>query len=335
MTVAGASVSTPERPAWASALNLNTLVAIAPYLLVPALFAVGAITIDGYASKASIISLLVLSAFLGLASLGQTLTVIVGGVDLSIPAVIGLADVVITQLYGDHWSFALATLLIVGISILIGAANAVASMALRVHPLIVTLGMGLIVTGGVLSWSHASISGTVPNWLVESVSVVGKTGPLPIPGVVVLWAVLSLLAIVFMRRSRLGREVYATGANPVAARLALVRTRWALIAVFAASAVFAAIVGILFAGYSGAADDSVGQPYLFETITAVVVGGTSLLGGRGGYGRTIAGALIISQLTTLLIGFGFGPSMQEVLLGVLIVLLVVIYGRETHISSRI
>ena len=67
----------------------------------------------------------------------------------------------------------------------------------------------------------------------------------------------------------------------------------------------------------------------------MVVGGTSLLGGRGGYGRTIAGALIISQLTTLLIGFGFGPSMQEILLGILIVLLVIVYGRESHVSTRV
>lgn len=315
--------------------NANTLVAIVPYLLIPVLFALTALTIQGYATKSSIISLLVLSGFLGLASLGQTLTVIVGGIDLSIPAVIGLADVVITQLYGEGWSFVLATAVILAIAVVIGVVNALASMALRVHPLIVTLGMGLIVTGGVLTWSHASVSGSVPNWLVDSVSVVGKTGPIPVPGVILLWAVLAVLAILFMRRTRLGREIYATGANPIAARLALVRSRWALIVAFATSAIFAAIVGILFAGYGGAADDTVGQPYLFETITAVVVGGTSLLGGRGGYGRTIAGALIISQLTTLLIGLGFGPSMQEALLGILIVLLVAIYGRETPISSRV
>ncbi|HUC24205.1 MAG TPA: ABC transporter permease [Streptosporangiaceae bacterium] len=316
-------------------ISRTLLISLIPYSLVPILALIGAATIDGYATKSSLVSLLILSSFLGLASLGQTFTVIAGGVDLSIPAVIGMADVVITQLDGDRWPFWLAALVILAIAAVIGAGNAVASLALRVHPLIVTLGMGLIVTGGVLVWSHDSISGSVPQWLVTSVSVIGKTGPIPIPAIVILWAALSVITIFMQRRSRLGREIYATGANPSAARLALVRSRWALISAFVVAAVLAAVVGILFAGYSGAADDTVGQPYLFETVTAVVVGGTSLLGGRGSYGRTIAGALIISQLTTLLVGFGFGPSMQEVLLGILIILLVIIYGRESHVSTRV
>ncbi len=311
------------------------LISAIPYALVPVLAAIGAATIDGYASKSSLISLLVLSSFLGLASIGQTLTVISGGIDLSIPAVIGMSDVVVTQLGGHRWPFGLAVLLILALAVIVGAVNAIASMALKVHPLVVTLGMGLIVSGGVLSWSHASISGSVPSWLVTSVSVIGKTGPIPVPAIVLIWLVLSVITIAMLRGTRLGREIYATGANPLASRLALVRSPSAIILAFVISSVCAAAVGIFFAGYSGAADDTVGQPYLFETITAVVVGGTSLLGGRGGYGRTIAGALVISQLTTLLVGFGFGPSMQEALLGILIVVLVLLYGRVSHVSTRI
>lgn len=311
------------------------LVTLVPYLLVPVLFAVGAVSISGYDARSSVYSMLVLSSFLGIASLGQTLAVIVGGVDLSIPAVMGLADVVTTQLYGDHWNFWLVVALIFGFAVAVGVVNAVASITLRVHTLIITLGTGLIVSGGVLTWSHSFISGTVPTWLNTAVSVIGKTGPIPVPGVVFFWGVLAVLGICFLRFTRLGREIYGAGANPTAARLALVRRRWVFIIAFVAAAVFAAVVGILFAGYSGAADDNVGQPYLFETITAVVVGGTSLLGGRGGYARTIAGTLIISQLTTLLVGFGFGASMQEAMLGILIVLLVIIYGRESHLSTRV
>jgi ribose transport system permease protein len=301
---------------------------LVPYVLVPVVFLVGVATIQGYASKSNIVSLLVLSSLLGLASIGQTLTVIVGGIDLSIPSVIGLGDVVVTQLYGSHWPFWLACLLLAGLAVAIGALNALASVLLRVHPLVITLAMGL-------TWRHALFSGTVPSWLVTSVSVIGRTGPIPLPAVVLVWVGVGALAIGFQRLTRLGREVYATGANPVAARLALVRTTWVWIAVFVLSALFAAVVGVLFAGFSAAADISVGQAYLFETIAAVVVGGTSLLGGRGGYGRTVVGVLIISQLTTLLVGAGFGPGMQEALLGVLVVLLVTIYGREPHVSMRI
>jgi ribose transport system permease protein len=105
--------------------------------------------------------------------------------------------------------------------------------------------------------------------------------------------------------------------------------------VFVIAAVFAAMTGVFFAGFSGGADANVGNPYLFETLTAIVIGGTSLLGGRGGYGRTVVGVLVLTQLTTLLVGAGFNSSMQEALLGILIVLLVGAYGREPHVATRL
>jgi ribose transport system permease protein len=120
----------------------------------------------------------------------------------------------------------------------------------------------------------------------------------------------------------------------VAARLAHVRTTKAFVVVFVISAICAAVVGVLFAGFSGTADATVGDPYLFQTLTAVVIGGTSLLGGRGGYGRTVAGALVLSELTTLLVGQGYSASLQEALLGVLVVLLVAVFGRESHVSMK-
>src|SRR3954464_10554744 len=114
-----------------------------PYALVPILFVIGTATIPGYGTRPSILSLLVLSSLLGLACVGQTLAVIIGGVDLSIPAVIGLADVVITQLYGAGWSFWSAAAVILALAVAIGAANALLSLYLHVHTLVITLGTGL------------------------------------------------------------------------------------------------------------------------------------------------------------------------------------------------
>lgn len=306
-----------------------------PFVLVPVLFVIGALTFPGYASRPSIVSLLILASFLGLASVGQTFAVVLGGVDLSIPALIALGDVVITRLYGDGWSFWAACALILAIAIAIGAINALLSLYLRVHTLVITLGTGLIVIGAVLTWNQSSLSGSIPDWLTRSVSVIGTTGPVPLPPVVILWAGVSILAILFQRSTRLGREMYATGANPIAARLARARTTWIWIVVMSLSAFFAALTGVLLAGFSGSGDAYVGNPYLFLTLTAIVVGGTSLLGGRGGYGRTIAGVLVITQLTTLLIGAGFSASLQEALLGVVIVALLGLYGREAHVSARL
>jgi ribose transport system permease protein len=309
--------------------------AFIPYFLVPCLFLLTGAVIPGYISFTSARSVLVLGSMLGIASVGQTLTILIGGIDLSIPAVIGLADVVLTQLYGHGWSFWVVAFLILAMATAIGVANALIARLLQVPSLVVTLAMGSIILGGVLAWTHAENTGTVPDWLVNMVSVVGTTGPIPIPGVVVAWVVISVLIIGFQRSTWLGRHVYAVGANPIAARLALVHSMLVWSAVFALSAILAAIAGIFLAGFSSTSDVGVGQPYLFMTIAAVVIGGTSLLGGRGGYGRTIAGTLVITELTTLLIGVGFSEAMQEMALGILIVVLVLLYGREPHVSMRI
>jgi ribose transport system permease protein len=306
-----------------------------PYVLVPVLYVLSLIFIPGYFSKVSIISLLILASLLGLASLGQTMTIIAGGIDLSIPSVIGLSDIIVTQLYYKGWSLPVIFLLIAGIASVIGTISAVSSVLLHVHSLITSFGMSLVVSGIALEFSNGAVTGAVPGWLTSSVSVIGTTGPIPIPSIIIVWAVASVLAVGFMRLTRIGRETYALGANSVAAKMAVVRSTWTLVVVFAISALCAAMVGIFFAGYSGIPDPTVGQPYFFLTITAVLIGGTSLLGGRGGYQRTVMGALIVAELTTLLVGVGFNSSFQELALGILVIALCSTYGREIKIAAKI
>jgi ribose transport system permease protein len=306
-----------------------------PYILVPVLFILSVIFIPGYFSKLSIISLLILASLLGLASLGQTVTIIAGGIDLSIPAVIGLSDIIVTQLYYKHWSLPVIFLLIAVAAIVIGTISAVSSVLLHVHSLITSFGMSLVVSGVALEWSNGAVNGAVPGWLTSSVSAIGHTGPIPIPAIIIVWAVASVLAVAFLRLTRVGRETYALGANPVAARLAIVRSTWTLVVAFCISALCAAMVGVFFAGYSGIPDPTVGVPYFFLTITAVLIGGTSLLGGRGGYQRTVMGALIVAELTTLLVGVGFSASFQELALGILVIALTSTYGRELKVAAKI
>ena len=316
-------------------LNTEIVVNVVPYLLVAVLFGVNTLVIDGYVTKANMISLLIQASFLGMASLGQTIVVIVGGIDLSVPAVIGMGDVVATQLYGNGMSFGVVILILAAICVVIGIVNALSSVLLGVHSLIITLAMGLVITGVVLTWTHGNVSGNVPDWVHSSVSVIDTTGPIPLPVVVVVWIVIAIVTIAFQRLTRTGKEIYTTGSNALAARLAGVRVTRTVCFGFIVSAILAGAVGIFFAGYSGTADDTVGNPYLFETLTAVVIGGTSLLGGAGGYGRTVAGTLVLVELTDLFVGIGFGQSMQQALLGAVILVIAIVYGRESHVSSRI
>ncbi len=313
---------------YASSPALVYVVAVALLLLI-------AVRLPGILSPIGILSLLVLAAVLGIAAVGQTLTVVLGGIDISIPAVIGMADVLLAFLTTNHWPFPAVVLLILAVAAVIGALNGLISSALNLHPLVVTLATGSIVSGGVLEATHGRPGGSVPAFVSAAVSPIGKTWIIPLPAAIVLWILVSVLIIVIAHRSVIGRRMYAVGANSLAARLALIRPAEVRAITYALSAMCAAVAGILLGGFSGGASADVGSSYLFSTVTAVVVGGTSLLGGRGGYGRTIAGVLITTEITTLLIGLGFTPSMQQALLGAVILVLIVFYGREPRVAAQI
>jgi ribose transport system permease protein len=179
------------------------------------------------------------------------------------------------------------------------------------------------------------LTGSAPTWLATFTSPGGHTGPIGVPSVVVLWLVLSIAVVVVLAKTAIGRRLYATGANPVAARLSLVNTTRVWTGAFAASAACSALAGVLLAGFSGTGLFDIGTPYLFTTIASVVIGGTSLLGARGDYVRTVFGVLILTQITTLLIGYGLSDSMQQAVLGVVIVVVVATYAREPHVRNRI
>ena len=295
----------------------------------------GTLLIPGFSSAFSIRAMLVLASFLAIASLGQTLVVIVGGIDLSIPFIIGFANVVAAHLTGQGIPFLPVLAIVLGIAALLGAINGLLSCTLGIHPLIVTLGIGTIVQGAVLVWTAGMPAGSAPPVVSALVSIGGSFGPLPFPGIIPLVALIAVGAHLVLTRTPFGRRLYAQGGNPAAAPYALIDPRGMWGMTFAASAVCAALTGILLLGFTGSAYGNVGQPYLFQTIAATVVGGTSLTGGRGSFFGTIAGVVVLTQLNALLIGLGVQPSLVQATLGALIVALVSLYGREGHVSTRI
>jgi ribose transport system permease protein len=310
----------------------RTLGAIA---LVVGLHIVGSFLIEGYSSAFSIRSMLVLATFAAVASVGQTLVVLLGGIDLSIPFVIGFANVVAAQLTGYHMNFAIVCLIVAALACGIGAFNGALSSSLSIHPLIVTLGVGTTVQGAVLLWTEGLPSGSAPPALTEFVSIGGSVGPLPVPWLIPAFFILATVVVVVLARTPFGRRLYALGSNPTAAPFALIGARSMWTITYALSALFAAIAGILLLGFTGSAYGDVGQPYLFQTVAAVVIGGTTLVGGRGGLIGTIAGAAVLIEINTLLIGLGLAPSAVEATLGMVIILLVSLYGREPHVRTSI
>lgn len=336
VSLAPAPVPARPRQRWIPLLGgLQRRFPIAQLVALVVAFAVGAGTLDGFASRPSIYSMLVLAALLGIAACGQTIVLLLGGIDFSVPAFIVAGATLTVQLTSRyHWPAWAAFLCIAAVAVLVGGTSGYLAKRFAVQPLIITLAVGAVVAGGMLVWSRGFVTGTAPAWLTSLTSPISTVFGAPVPPLVLLWAVLAIVVGVVLHRTVVGRWVYATGANPRAADLALVPTRRLWAAVFAFSALTSVLVGVLLAGFSGSGDTSIGDPYLWQSLTAVVVGGTSF-GARGDYWRTVLGALIVTELTTLLVGFGATAADQQILSGVLILVVVALYGRERRLRDRL
>jgi len=299
------------------------------------LFEWGTYTVTDFATKQSILAMLVAASFLGLAGAGQTIVVLVGGIDFSIPAFISGGAILISQLTGtDHWGVVPALVLIIVLGLALGAVNGYVSHRFAVQPLVVTLAMASLITGGLLVWTKGAATGSAPAFLSRLTAVNGTTFGIGVPPVVFIWALVAVILGVGLRHTLAGRKLYATGANPVAAELSLVKTRRVWIGAFALSGLLGALLGVLVGGYTGSGNVTLGDPYLFEGLAAVIVGGTAF-GARGDYWKTVLGALVLTVLTTVLVGKGYSNADQQIIFGLLILLVVAGYGRGPKLRDRI
>jgi ribose transport system permease protein len=298
------------------------------------LYLVGAVTVPGWTTRSTLLSMLVMAALLGLAGAGQTIVVLGGGIDFSVGAFITAGGVFITELPSvDHWPVWAAIVFSFAVAAVGGTLNGVVSYRFRIEPLVVTLGVGSLLSGVLTGWVSGAVTGTPPTWTESAVSVTTSTFGIPVPPIVSVWAVLAVIAGIVLARTRGGRSLYLNGTNPLAARRALVRTGWTWTAGFIVSALLATFAGVLLAGEGGGNLDS-GDPYLFMALTAVIVGGT-MFGGRGDYWRTVLGALILTVVTYLLEAHNYSTGVQEMVYGLLIMLIVAAYGRERRIRDRV
>jgi len=332
---APASFGARAGAAWQTAARLQQRFPLIQLLALAAVFAYGVITLPGLGSWISIRSILVLASLVGLASCGQTLLILMGGFDLGVAGFIVAGGFAVTALkvkYGLDFGTALVLSLIVA-AVLGGFAGYICHR-FRINPLVVTLAMGSIVVGLVKVQMGIQTNGYPPQWLIDLAEPVTKTFGLGIPPSVVIWFGVVVLFAIFLHRTRMGRNLFATGSNPRAADRALVNTRRIWIAAFAFSAVTSALVGVLIGGFGGIIADNGGDAYLFQSVVAVIVGGT-VFGGPGDYTRTSIGALFLTVLVTVLIGHGASPAQQQIVYGAIILAAVAIYGRERRLRDRV
>ena len=326
---------TPLRMAWSMLAKVQARFPAAQVVALIVVFIYGAITLPGLGSWTAIRSILVLAALVGLASGGQTLLILIGGFDLGVSGFIVAGALTVTALRSAyHLSFGVSLLLaIVGAGLLGGAAGYICHR-FAINPLVVTLAMGTLAIGIVAVLNGGLVNGNAPPWLSDLAEPATRTFGLSIPPSIVIWAVVLVLFAILLHRTRMGRSLLATGANSRAADYALVSTRRVWTSTFAFSAIASALVGLLIGGFAGTISDGLGDPYLFQSVVSVIVGGT-VFGGPGDYTRTCVGALFLTVLTTVLVGHGASPAVEEIVYGLIILAAIAVYGRQRRLRDRL
>ena len=215
------------------------------------LFIIGSLTIPGFLTLLNMKSMLVFAAFLGLATVGQTFVALLGGLDLSIPFVIGSSNVALMSLISKGVPPWLACLAVLILGLLIGLVNGILSFRLQGQALILTLGVGFFVKGGVQilvamgTFSAGTVFGVVPQWMINLAAMNGKTIGLPIPPVIIIWIVASILIIVGLRLTKWGRHLYALGGSRLSSSRLSISERGYWIGAYVISGFFASLTGIL------------------------------------------------------------------------------------------
>lgn len=298
-------------------------------VLLAVLFVFGALVTDRFATADNILNVFEQSTGLALVSLGQTLAVLTGGIDLSVGAVISLCSMLTSGLInGDQ---ALVLPVIAGVLLLgamIGAVNGGLVIVTGVHPLIVTLGMGAVLQGIALLYALGPI-GKVP--ISFDYFAYGRLfGAVSVGALFAL--ALFLLAAFLLRSTRSGRYVYAVGGDPHAAELmGLPKTR-VILAVYILSGFFAALTAVYLVSRFGVGQPYTGANYTLSSITPVVVGGTLLAGGRGGVMGTLLGVYLVSLLNNLLNFLDVSTHFQLVAQGLVIIAAVSVYVEKRRVA---
>jgi ribose transport system permease protein len=271
-----------------------------------------------------------LAAPLGLLAAGQTICMLTGGIDLSLAMIATGAAFILSVkssdglLSGILWAALFC--------LVVGSINGLAVGLLGMNPLIMTLGMNAVLIGvftvGVTTFLKGS--STMPDAVVTASTATFLFDPLSWP--VVIWAVIGGLFLFMLTKTGLGRLIYAIGDNAQAARLAGVKVWQVQWATYVICALLGGIGGILIGGQSGAVAISLANPFLLPSIAAVVIGGTSIMGGIGNYTGTIMGTLILTVLSYLLATINSSEAVKQMIYGAIVLVLAWTYAKISQNS---
>jgi ribose transport system permease protein len=315
--------ASPPSPGWRSRLDPAI---VAAFGCIVALLLVGSLYSSSFLSPEYLLQQLKVASFLGVIATGAMIVILLGQIDLSVPWVVALGGMMSTAIAGfGPLGQALAIPGGVACGVLMGLINGAGVAYLRLPSMVVTLavnavaqGLMVVHTGG---FSPQDASSPAMRFLATGNLLFG------IPNALVVWAAIGAATVFLLTRTTFGRVVYAVGNRERAAYLSGARVRLVVLASFALAGGLSAFGGVLLAGYASKAAQAMGDPYLLPAIAAVVLGGTSILGGRGNYIGTVAGVILITLLQSILSVMQMPEWGRHVIYGSVIVGMLLVYGR--------
>ncbi len=289
-----------------------------------------AVTAPGVFGTDNLRLILFQAGLIGITAIGQTLVLLVGGIDLSIGAVIGLTTVIVaSHTDGRDGALPLAIVLALLAGLAVGGVNAGLVVLRRVPPFVATFATFVLVQGAITAATRGAPSGEIP----KALAPLGADRIAGIPVPLWLFAALALVTGAVLARGAAGRRVYATGANPRAAALSGIRVSRVIAAAYLLSAALAVLAGLVNAAYVGHVDAQLSRSLNLDSLAAAVIGGVALTGGEGTISQTAIGTVLLAVLLVWMLELGAGAGGQLLVEGAVILLAVWLQRRGQTTSE--
>jgi ribose transport system permease protein len=291
------------------------------------LLLLGSLYSNEFLSPAYLLQQLKVASFLGVIATGMMVVILLGQIDLSVPWVVAVGGMMAcaATAHGESGHI-LAIPFGIACGIALGFLNGIGVAYLRIPSMIITLAVNAVAQGLMVAYT----GGFSPQDSASAAMRFLATGGilLGIPNALIVWAIIGAGAVFLFTRTTFGRAIYAIGNRERAAYLSGIDTQRVVMIAFAISGGLSAFGGVLLAGYASKAAQAMGDAYLLPSIAAVVLGGTSILGGRGSYLGTVAGVILITLLQSILSVMQMEEFGRQVIYGVVIIAMLLLYGRE-------
>jgi ribose/xylose/arabinose/galactoside ABC-type transport system permease subunit len=311
------------------------------YVVLLILIVVASIMAPGFISMQNMLNLLRSFSFLGFISIGMTFVILSGGIDLSVAAILAFSGVLLGLF--QHWGIYLGHvdtlsllaptpilfLIILSIGSIFGLINGLLITKLRIADFAATLGSMIFIRGFAFA-----ISGGRSIFNLDGMALfLGRGMVGPVPFVAILFFISVIICSIILRYTIFGKRLYATGENPIVARLSGINPQKYKIIAYTISGFFASLAGICMAGRLNVGEPRVAEGWELDAIAAVVIGGTSFAGGKGGVINTVLGVIIIGLIRNILSLLGILPDPQEMIMGIVLLFAIVIGSLGTRKGS--